>query len=218
LDASGTSGLVIDNLSVTQLSPAASTQSLGFFSDAMTITVERNDIITACAEVPRPDLKSIHPIGCCNDHEPDFDWYREHSWKEFEAELPTARFDPFDFGTVHPLVFHYFAPGIMLATLDWLVSKSDSDDWLPDSWVMKFAPLRKFTQQFTKEYLPLFSGTQRTVIAEYLGAFVNDVRFYGDSDVERAITHIWQNETQQIVEPERIQLASHPRDSDDVPS
>jgi hypothetical protein len=29
LDASGTSGLVIDNLSVTHLSPAASTQTLG---------------------------------------------------------------------------------------------------------------------------------------------------------------------------------------------
>ena len=29
LDASGTSGLVIDNLSVTQLSPAASTQPFG---------------------------------------------------------------------------------------------------------------------------------------------------------------------------------------------
>jgi hypothetical protein len=29
LDASGTSGLVIDNLPVTQLSPAASTQTLG---------------------------------------------------------------------------------------------------------------------------------------------------------------------------------------------
>jgi hypothetical protein len=29
LDASGTSGLVIDNLSVTWLSPAASTQTLG---------------------------------------------------------------------------------------------------------------------------------------------------------------------------------------------
>jgi hypothetical protein len=32
LDASGTSGLVIDNLSVTQLSPAASTQPLACFA------------------------------------------------------------------------------------------------------------------------------------------------------------------------------------------
>jgi len=31
LDASGPSGLVIDNLSVTQLSPAASTQPLGCY-------------------------------------------------------------------------------------------------------------------------------------------------------------------------------------------
>src|SRR5439155_3805773 len=169
----------------------------------MTIAVERNDILAAFAEVPRPDLKSIHPIGCCEDHEPDFDWYRKHSWQEFEAELPTARFDPFDFATVHPLVFQYFAPGIMLATLSWLVSKSGSDDWLPDSWVMKFAPLQEFTKRFTNEYLPLFSSPQRTVIAEYLGAFVNDVRFYGDSDIERAITNIWQDETQQIVGRER---------------
>src|SRR5438046_2631807 len=65
LDASGTNRPVIDNLSVMWLLAAASTQPLGFFSYAMTIAVERNDILAAFAEVPRPDLKSIHPIGCC---------------------------------------------------------------------------------------------------------------------------------------------------------
>ena len=73
----------------------------------------------------------------------------------------------------------------------------------PIPGVMKFAPLKEFTKRFTNEYLPLFSSPQRTVIAEYLGVFVNDVRFYGDSDIERAITHIWQDETQQSVGPER---------------
>ena len=67
LDASGTSGLVIDILSVTQLSPAASTQPLGIFFyfvnmiiDGIKVFVDDNSGKAKCVivQVKSGDVKS----------------------------------------------------------------------------------------------------------------------------------------------------------------
>lgn len=162
------------------------------------MTVERNEIIAAFADVEQPDLRAIYPLGCCEDHEPDYQWYRRHSWQEFESELPTGRFDPFDFGSIHPVAFHYFSPGVLLATRDAMLSNAQRHVWLWDCWVHIFVPMVEDLDRFSREKFPFFSDPQRKVVANHLLSYL-ETKPYGDTDIERAITDVWwQSETQRL--------------------
>lgn len=35
-----------------------------------------------------PDILKILPIiGCCSEHDEDFEWYRDHAWKDLRKEI-----------------------------------------------------------------------------------------------------------------------------------
>src|SRR5262245_54507314 len=53
----------------------------------------REKIIEVFANAPRPNLDTVSIIGCCERHEHDFDWYRRHTWQEFENAIETRGFD-----------------------------------------------------------------------------------------------------------------------------
>jgi hypothetical protein len=75
LDASGTSGLVIDNLSVTQLFPAASTQTLAVFLRVKERRIMRN---------------WLRLIGSGKKPIIDHPFYRNYNW-EHVGMIPSER-------------------------------------------------------------------------------------------------------------------------------
>src|SRR5262249_24925362 len=53
----------------------------------------RSKVQQAFADVERPDFRSVLTLGCCEDHEADFAWYRQHSWQELTQEILNQRLD-----------------------------------------------------------------------------------------------------------------------------
>jgi hypothetical protein len=158
----------------------------------------RREVTAAFASVPRPDLSSVRPLGCCEEHEPDFQWYRQHSRQELAEGLPSGRFDPFDFANLNPAAYHYFVPGILLATLDSIGETPAAPDLWERDWVGALLPLKKSTERFIRDYLPLFDSRQRKAVASQLELFngwLSETRGYGDADIERAASQVWRRET-----------------------
>ncbi len=152
----------------------------------------RNKIVEAFAATPRPNLDLINPLGCCDEHEKDFDWYRHHSWIEFKKELSSGLFDPFEFGSLHPLAYHYFVPGILLAVLE-SIEADDLQSWQMD-WLGQLTPSKTGIERFAQNYFSQFTPNQKDAIANFL-ATINDwlakTRGWPDADIERAIKQIW---------------------------
>jgi hypothetical protein len=164
------------------------------------LSAVRQKVMEAFDRVPRPDLSLIRPLGCCNEHEPDFQWYRQHSWQEFLEKLPSGRFDPFEFPTLNPAAYHYFVPGILLATLDSTGRNLDEPHLWEQDWVGALIPLKENTERFVLDYLPLFDSPQREAVASHLELFngwLAETRGYGDVDIEWAASQVWRSETQQ---------------------
>lgn len=149
-------------------------------------------MVEAFDETPRPNFDSIHSLGCCDEHEQDFAWYRNHNWREFKQELSSGQFDAFQFNSLHPLAYHYFVPGILLAILDSI--EADEDQRWPLDWIGQLTPLKSNTEQFIQNYLPKFTADQKKAVADFL-VTINDwlvkIRGWPDADVERAITQVW---------------------------
>jgi len=132
----------------------------------------RQRVFDAFANVEKPDFSSIPILGCCGRHEQDFDWYRRHTWQEFEIASESRGFDSADFVAIHPLAFHYFTPGVLCAEIKHLVTDAEKY-WTDGSWIRHFiiAPYR--LDKFKKEYLPLYSSEQRQAVAETLELYRN---------------------------------------------
>ena len=165
----------------------------------------RQKLFIAFADTPRPDLASIPVIGCCEKHEQDFDWYRHHTWQDFETAIETRGFDSADFVAIHPLAFHYFTPGVMSAALRRL-STDPEKDWNDESWIRHYIVPPSQTEKFKKEYLPHFDLKQRQAISETLEwyrewflsqhGYDYDELDDGDQDIGRitnAIKLVWQS-------------------------
>lgn len=158
----------------------------------------RRKIIDAFSGAARPDFGSVHPLGCCEEHESDFEWYRHHSWKEFEEELPSGRFDPFEFPALAPSAYHYLAPGILLATLHSIGTNPDSSPSWEQEWVNTLTPLEGYVEKFRRDYLPLFSLEQREAVVSHLNLFNDwliEMKGEGDDDIGRAVNRVWRDET-----------------------
>jgi hypothetical protein len=127
----------------------------------------RQRVFDAFGNVTKPEFSSIPILGCCERHEQDFDWYRHHTWQEFETASESRGFDPADFAAIHPLAFHYFTPGVLCTAIKRLATDAEKhlDD---DFWIHHFiiAPYR--LDEFKKEYLPLYNNEQRKVVSEAL--------------------------------------------------
>ena len=124
----------------------------------------RQRIFDAFANVEKPDFSSIPILGCCERHEQDFDWYRRHTWQEFETARESRGFDSADFVAIHPLAFHYFTPGVLCTAIKHLATDAEKY-WDDESWISHYIGR---LDKFKKEYLPLFSGEQRQAVAEAL--------------------------------------------------
>ena len=172
--------------------------------DEAAIDSVMQDIVEAFSGVPRPDLSQIHPLGCCEEHEPFFEWYRNHSWQEFKELLPSGYLDSIEFFTLHPSAYHYFTQGLLLATAESLRSSPDWFSWDEDTWVRNLCPSKNLLENFRQDYLPLFSSEQREAVRVHLRMFNDWYKVhndygevggpYGDKEMEFAIDHVWVDE------------------------
>ena len=127
----------------------------------------RERLSDAFSNVPRPDLNIISIIGCCERHEQDFDWYRRHTWQEFEHASETRGVDPADFVAIHPLAFHYFTPGVLRTAIKHLATDAEKY-WDDESWIHHYIIDPYRPDGFRKQYLPLYEIQQRQAVADTL--------------------------------------------------
>lgn len=158
----------------------------------------RRKILEAFGDVPRPDLRAIRELGCCEEHDSDFDWYRQHSWQDLEKELKAEHFDVVQFNSLHPVAYHYFVPGLLLGTLESIVTETDDYHLWEGFWVGRLTPLKDRVEHFRETYLPLFTAEQRDAVASHLEFFNEwnvERQGYADKDIERALAQVWRAET-----------------------
>lgn len=125
----------------------------------------RQKLFKAFANVPRPDFGLIPILGCCEAHEADFDWYRHHTWQEFEISAESRGFDPADFIAIHPQAFHYFTPGVLSVAMQRIMT-DPYKYWDYESWIQHY--IVDPAGEFKEKNLPYFDAAQRLVIAEIL--------------------------------------------------
>ncbi|HWP44537.1 MAG TPA: hypothetical protein VNO14_14925 [Blastocatellia bacterium] len=160
-------------------------------------TIKQN-VIEAFASVPRPDLMLVRPLRWSEEHESDFQWYRQHSWQEFSEELPSGRFDPFEFRSLNPLAYHYFVPGILLATFNSIEVNPDGLHLWEREWIGTLIPSRRCVEEFKRDYLVLFTPQQRQAVVrhlEYYNSWHSEKEGYRDEEIEEAVRKVWWDET-----------------------
>jgi hypothetical protein len=135
----------------------------------------RREVVEAFAGTSRPDLSDVRPLGCCEEHEEDYEWYRSHSVEEFADILPSDSLYPYNFAGLHPLAYHYFVPGILLAALDSPAARDpEAPSWGEYEWVDHLLPYQDSAARFRSEYLPLFGRRQRRAVADFLRLWFAD--------------------------------------------
>jgi hypothetical protein len=158
----------------------------------------QTNIQAAFAGVPPPNLENIPVLGCCEEHEIEYQWYRQNSWQDFELAQDSA-----NFVTLHPLAFHYFTPGVLIAVLESLNADEDRS-WHDEYWLLNFiVPFRQY-DEFKQSYLPYFTDAQRKVVAVTLAWYKKwyhlekgydyderDKNDEPDRTISGAITSIW---------------------------
>jgi hypothetical protein len=166
----------------------------------------RQGVFDAFGSMEKPDFSSIPILGCCERHEQDFDWYRRHTWQEFETASESRGFDPADFAAIHPLAFHYFTPGVLCAAIKHLAIDAEKY-WDDDSWIRQFIIAPDRLDEYKKKYLPLYSREQRQAVSETLEWYrqwylTKNGYDYDEPDEEEAsgkisetIALVWQSET-----------------------
>jgi hypothetical protein len=169
----------------------------------------REKLFDAFTNVRQPYLSAIPIIGCCEIHEPDFDWYRHHTWQEFENAIETRGFDPADFVAIHPIAFHYFTPGVLRTAIKRLITDAERY-WDDESWICHYIIDPQRLNEFKKQYLPLYDIEQRQAVSETLSWYRqwyweqkgydydeqdDDVTEEDRGKISETITLVWQNET-----------------------
>ncbi|HYE74305.1 MAG TPA: hypothetical protein VEF04_13285, partial [Blastocatellia bacterium] len=105
--------------------------------------------------------------------------------------IPLDQFDPVSHGSLAPIAFHYFSPGVLLYVIEYCAALY-SFEW--GCWAEQFVPLKRSVDRFQKEYLPFFSLPQRDAVASCL-RYANQQYFnqnsYYKEDWEKAVKEIW---------------------------
>ena len=144
--------------------------------------------------IERPDLRAILTLGCCEEHEEDFTWYRHHSWEELSLEILNEGLDWVDFSVIHPLAYHYFVPAILTATLESIVSGAQRHNLKGYDWLSTLIPAEDRAKEFERNYLSMFSSQQIETVRSHLKfvqSWIIEQRGYSDDDLERGIKKIW---------------------------
>jgi len=154
----------------------------------------RSRIEAAFANVERPDFRSILTLGCCEDHEEDFAWYRQHSWQELIEEIRTRWLDPFEFACLHPVAYHYFVPGVLLVTLESVGKDVGWYSFGGQDWLRNLMRDKDGIEAFRSNYVSCFTDQEIEAIASHLELFqraVIEKRGYPDDDLALAIDEVW---------------------------
>jgi hypothetical protein len=158
------------------------------------IDTVKSKITQAFADVSRPDLRSIPTLGCCEDHEADFGWYRRHSWQELPNEVSAESLDWVEFSNLHPVAFHYFVPGVLMGTLESVGKDVGWHTFSGDLWLQNLIPSEDRAEEFRRNYVSIFSAQQIDAVASCLELFQRvliEKRGYADDDLTRALNEIW---------------------------
>jgi len=158
----------------------------GFNLVAMTLPEALQQIEKLFADVPPSALKAIPMLGCCDMHAEDFEWYREHEWKDLRKELRDSggdhrkAGDPFQFGSLDPVAFHYFLPGVLTGIADLAIAQPRSEDEFDYAtlnvcfnWLQNVTPIQSCRDRFIAEQLPLFNEKERWAIRNFLSIFAS---------------------------------------------
>jgi hypothetical protein len=86
-------------------------------------------------------------IGCCEEHERDFAWYRTHHWGEMPEAIAAGRLDAFEVSSLHQAVYYAFVPGLCLHALKTVAAAYQGQDFSRiglDDWLLAgLLPIRK---------------------------------------------------------------------------
>ena len=175
----------------------------------MTLAESLQQLEALFPSTPPSILKSLPVIGCCSEHAADFEWYRDHEWKDVRALIRESDgdlqkgLDPFEFGSLDPIAFHYFVPGVLAGIADYvLAEEARSGDHAFDvtfcmAWLSDVVPTVKSVREgFIKNHLPSFNQEERAAIRNFLVAFSSHIDEWGpDSDeiaeIQKALTLVW---------------------------
>ena len=153
-----------------------------------------------------PDILTILPIlGCCSEHAASFEWYRDHEWKDLRKEIRenagdfSKGLDPVEFGSLDPIAFHYFLPGVLTGIADIIKNEQRLPDLLyyADSycqaWLSGASPQKRYREQFRSEKLPLFTKEERSAVRNFLETFA--VYLEGSSEnpkeIKELLEQVW---------------------------
>lgn len=154
----------------------------------------RSKIDQAFGRLERPDLRMIPTLGCCEDHEEDFAWYRRHSWQELTQQILTGWLDPVEFRSLHPVAYHYFVPGVLTATLESIGKDVGWHGFGGQDWLGNLIPFEDRAEGFRRDYLSRFNQDQIDAVVSQLELFQQalvETRGYPDDDLSFAINEVW---------------------------
>jgi len=151
---------------------------------------------------PPKKLKTISVIGCCSYHAADFEWYRDHEWKDVRNEISenvgdrSKGLDPFQFGSLHRVAFHYFLPGVLTGIGDIIKHQQPSPDLdFCMDWFTGVSPLKQDQgwERFRREQLRLFTEEERSAVKNFWETFAS---YLQDSpkdkeEVEEIVREVW---------------------------
>ena len=153
-----------------------------------------------------PDILKILPIiGCCSEHDAEFEWYRDHEWKDLRNYIienvgnHDTGLDPVQFGSLDPIAFHYFFPGVLTAIGDVIKNLQPSPDLFYDlgdclTWLTCASPHGKDGREsFRNDNLPLFTREERSAVKAFLEEFVAfpEVSWQEMKEVKKLLQEVW---------------------------
>jgi hypothetical protein len=144
----------------------------------------------------KPIVAKSDVIGCCDEHENDFQWYKDNDVEEFRKQISRDFFDWPQFGSLRSDLFCYFTKGFLLETLDTLKDTNqslDSASWIEDFLIL-YTPEKKDIKSYVLDKVSVFSQDQINAIREVIKIIDLhhfELRGYHDKLTLIAIEKVW---------------------------
>jgi hypothetical protein len=149
-------------------------------------------------EPEKPPFTGIRTIGCCEQHEGDFAWYRSSTWQDFRDYILQNKFyspenvlDPYQFHSLEPRAHRYYMKGA-LSALTAEVGQVDSFEILDGtvwSWIKHEEKELESFKQFKKEYSD-YSKEEVGDIIELIELIKERLLIKGDKEQKEIINTI----------------------------
>jgi hypothetical protein len=161
-------------------------------------------IVRVFSIIPHPKPDRVNPYPCCPDHDFMTDWYRGHTWQEFQKPLEEGTLDS-EFMPTYPEAFIYFLPSVLRYTLESYETKNDNIwEWVTNAditcrpiadWIEVLVPL--FEEPYLtdiKEIRKSLEPEQIKIISEYLLFFLEVSPMEREqfrNDIRRTLEEVW---------------------------